>query len=52
MIWQWIIIGLLVAVAAVYLIRTVRGSLQAPGCASCEACNPNKWKRVFKKLDA
>ncbi|RJP75390.1 MAG: FeoB-associated Cys-rich membrane protein [Candidatus Zixiibacteriota bacterium] len=49
MIWQWIIIGLLVAVAALYLYRAVKRSLQAPGCSTCTACNPRKWKRGMKK---
>lgn len=46
---QWIAVGVIVGIAAVYLIRRLRSDARGDGCGSCELKdNCNKKKNIKK----
>jgi len=50
MIWQWLIIGVLVAAAAYYLVRMIRRSLGQPLCPTCaQGCGSRRSAKLWRK---
>lgn len=48
MILQWLIIGLLAAASAFYLVRMVRRAFTRSACSTCDACRPRKFTQLFQ----
>jgi hypothetical protein len=44
MIWQWLVIGALVVLAAIYLARVIRRTIRQPFCSDCPGCTNKKLK--------